>query len=355
MIHLCLTMIGIVLLFYLAALYMSAALGILALFLAGIVLLSLAVIVWRMCHLHVTVSIPFLLAQSGQPFDVCLTTQADRTLLGTCALSVCVEAKPRHGRKRVRTWTRATAQTGMPTTVRRAVTLSHAGGYVFRVRRVRVYDWLGWFYLTKWVRADAQVQVLAGIRELAVKLSFAVRNFSGESEIYDDLRGGDEAAEIFQIREYQPGDRLQNIHWKLSAKSEDLIVRERGLAKGCPIVLLIGNKQEKRLKPAQSERFLQLAASVSFALLDAGCPHVVGWYEQRVQDLVRMRVDTEEDFYEWQVQYMGAEPPRAYEDVEARYREKYRGEQFLHILRIEPEQSMYLDGSRWQDNKGLIL
>ena len=100
---------------------------------------------------------------------------------------------------------------------------------------------------------------------------------------------------------------------------------------------------------------MQLAASVSFALLDAGCPHVVGWYEQRVQDLVRMRVDTEEDFYEWQVQYMGAEPPRAYEDVEARYREKYRGEQFLHILRIEPEQSMYLDGSRWQDNKGLIL
>ena len=328
MIHLCLTMIGIVLLFYLAALYMSAALGILALFLAGIVLLSLAVIVWRMCNLRVTVSIPFLLAQRGQPFDVCLTTQAERTLLGTCALSACVEAKPRHGRKRVRTWTRATAQTGTPTTVRRAVTLSHAGGYVFRVRRVRVYDWLGWFYLTKWVRADAQVQVLAGIRELAVKLSFAVRNFSGESEIYDDLRGGDEAAEIFQIREYQPG---------------------------CPIVLLIGNKQEKRLKPAQSERFLQLAASVSFALLDAGCPHVVGWYEQRVQDLVRMRVDTEEDFYEWQVQYMGAEPPRAYEDVEARYREKYRGEQFLHILRIEPEQSMYLDGSRWQDNKGLIL
>ena len=89
-------MIGIVLLFYLAALYMSAALGILALFLAGIVLLSLAVIVWRMCHLHVTVSIPFLLAQSGQPFDVGVDTAG-----ALMAVSIAVAVVRMRERRRV--------------------------------------------------------------------------------------------------------------------------------------------------------------------------------------------------------------------------------------------------------------
>ena len=354
MIHLCLAVLLIASLFYLAALYESAALGILAVLLIGIVLSSLCVIIWRMCQLYITLSIPFLLAQSGQAFDVCLTASADRTLLGTCALSARIEAGQQSGR-RVHTWVRLEADRATSSTVRRGVTLHHAGSYVFRVRRVRVYDWLGWFYLVKWVRADAQVQILPKVEHLAVQLSFAVRNFSGESEIYDDLRGGDEASETFQIRAYQPGDRLQNIHWKLSAKSEDLIVRERGLAKGCPVVLLIGNRQSGRMRPAQVERFLELAASVSFALFDAGCPHVVSWYDAQLQDLVRMRVDTEEDFYEWQVQYLAAAASHRVCDVEMRYREKYRGEQFLHIVRIEPERKIYVDGSRWQDTKGLVV
>ncbi len=354
MIHLCLAVLLIVFLFYLAALYESAALGILAILLIAIMLISLCVIIWRMSQIRIALSIPFLLAQSGQAFDVCLTASADRTLFGSCALSACIEAGQQSGR-RAHTWVRLHMGSGVPVTVRRGVRLQHAGGYTFRVRRVRVYDWLGWFYLIKWVHADAQVQILPQVEHLAVQLSFAVRNFSGESEIYDDLRGGDEASETFQIRAYQPGDRLQNIHWKLSAKSEDLIVRERGLAKGCPIILLLGNGQEKRLRPAQKERFLQLAVSVSYALLDADCPHVVGWYDAQLQDLVRMRVDTEEDFYEWQVQYLSAAAARRACDVETRYREKYRGEQYLHIVRIEPEHSIYVDGNRWQDTKGLVV
>ena len=32
--------------------------------------------------------------------------------------------------------------------------------------------------------------------------------------------------ELKEIREYRPGDRLQNIHWKLSSKMDDLLVKE---------------------------------------------------------------------------------------------------------------------------------
>lgn len=37
---------------------------------------------------------------------------------------------------------------------------------------------------------------------------------------------GDDVTELLQLREYRPGDRLNRIHWKLSSRTEDFIVKE---------------------------------------------------------------------------------------------------------------------------------
>jgi uncharacterized protein (DUF58 family) len=39
-------------------------------------------------------------------------------------------------------------------------------------------------------------------------------------------RRGGGSANVTDVREYQPGDRLQKLHWKLSARLEKLMVRE---------------------------------------------------------------------------------------------------------------------------------
>lgn len=222
-----------------------------------------------------------------------------------------------------------------------------AGGYLFRMRRVRIYDWTGWFYLTIYTKQTAAAHLLPQVSELPLQLSGAVRNFFGEAEVYDDLRGGTDTSEVFQIRPYAPGDRLQNIHWKLSAKSEELMVREHSLPKGCAIVLLLGARRMEKLSHRRRDLFLQIAAAISFALTDAGCPHIVSWYDDVRQDLVRMRVDDEESFYEWLLLYLPAQMKQTNVDVEVRYKEKYKNEPILHRLRVEPELAVYLDGELW--------
>ena len=125
------------------------------------------------------------------------------------------------------------------------------------------------------------------------------------------------------------------------------MVREHSLPKGCGIVLLLGSKGIEKSRPAQRDRFLQIAASVSFALVDAGCPHIVSWYDDVTGDPVRMRVDDEESFYEWQLRYLLAQVKASDVDTEERYLKKYRSEACLHRLRIEPDLSVYLDGKQW--------
>ena len=48
----------------------------------------------------------------------------------------------------------------------------------------------------------------------------------GDADVYDDFRPGNDSSEIFDVREFRDGDKIQSIHWKLSAKMQELVVRE---------------------------------------------------------------------------------------------------------------------------------
>lgn len=45
-------------------------------------------------------------------------------------------------------------------------------------------------------------------------------------EIYDEQIRGEDVSETFDLREYQKGDSIRTVHWKLSGKTDDLLVRE---------------------------------------------------------------------------------------------------------------------------------
>ena len=97
---------------------------------------------------------------------------------------------------------------------------------------------------------------------------------------------------------------------------------------------------------------MQIAASISFSLVDAECPHIVSWFDESENDLVRMRVDNEEDFYEWQLMFLIARMNEVDINVEELYAKKYHSEIWLHLLCIEPGLEVRLDGKQWHSFAG---
>lgn len=68
----------------------------------------------------------------------------------------------------------------------------------------------------------------------------------GVSETEESTKKGNDFSEVTDIREYQPGDRLKDIHWKLSAKKDILMVKERESVSQSRILLvpnLAGSKE----------------------------------------------------------------------------------------------------------------
>jgi len=96
-----------------------------------------------------------------------------------------------------------------------------------------------------------------------------------ESLIYSQERSGTDPGEVFDLREYRPGDSMKGIHWKLSAKSDDLIVREPGYPVDNRLLILLDKCQTLDADAAdRSEDWLR---SISGRLLTADIAHSVGW------------------------------------------------------------------------------
>jgi len=217
------------------------------------------------------------------------------------------------------------------------LTIGQTGYYEFQTETIRVYDLLGFFYLNIRSASIAGALVMPQISVIPVKIGESVRHFIGEALVYDEQQSGKDPSETFEIREYRDGDKLQRVHWKLSARTDELMVKEGSHPKGCPVVLFMPEGKSTKVE------LCDYMTSLSFTLMDAGCANYVVWYSGNSDDITRMRVEDEESFFEAIMVYLqDSTGERKFDHIE-RYKEKYRGEQFLHLVYAKDDGTISVD------------
>ncbi len=81
---------------------------------------------------------------------------------------------------------------------------------------------------------------------------------AGMTEVEESKEKGSDFAEVSEIREYVPGDRIRDIHWKLSAKQDTLMVKERIAMAGSELVILMRLSERKNESEEVIERTYHL-------------------------------------------------------------------------------------------------
>ena len=211
-----------------------------------------------------------------------------------------------------------------------------AGNYEVGLTKLRVYDWTGLLYGDVLTKSFGRIQIMPKLYDIPIELTMAVKNFYGESDVHDEHVAGPDRSELFQVRSYQPGDRLQSVHWKMTAKQDELIVKDGSLPKSCAVVVFLDvHLQKKAKRMQQAMPFVEIAASLSYSLMDAGCPHYVAWYDRETADVARVRVDDEESLFYFIGVLMGIRWQQPEEDLVQMYTEKYRQERFAWSLALD--------------------
>lgn len=111
-----------------------------------------------------------------------------------------------------------------------------------------------------------------------------------EVEEWSPFRKGNDQTETYGLREYAPGDSLKQIHWKLSSKRGQLIVREASLPEIRTLLLF----WEKETCPAKEmDAMAEVVASTAQMLWEQGETFTLGW--QQEEESYYVPVSSEED------------------------------------------------------------
>lgn len=122
------------------------------------------------------------------------------------------------------------------------------GGVRFRCNNVFVWDLLNIFSSKAEPFEEARTIVYPKAINLNLSLSRTSIG-SSKAEGLTQNRKGNDFSEIFDIRDYVPGDDIRSVHWKLSCKTDNLIVRQPSDPSHYDVMLLadLGLNQGKRV------------------------------------------------------------------------------------------------------------
>lgn len=114
---------------------------------------------------------------------------------------------------------------------------------------------------------------------------------------YDQSKKGRDESEVFDLREFRRGDAMRTVHWKLSARFDDLVVREASRPVDSRTVLIFGStvpSDESEEARAELNSSASLFVGISQSLLRQGVVHTV---LRRINGVVEMRrIENEGDF-----------------------------------------------------------
>lgn len=134
-----------------------------------------------------------------------------------------------------------------------------------------------------------------------LELSTVLTDYSDsglDSEIYSDIKPGDDPSEIFAIRDYADGDRMSRIHWKLTAKQDKLMVKDYSLplCDGCLLITDTYTDNSKESSPKLYDAVIESAVSLSSLMLNENMRHRIAFYNDSISELKELPVYSDDDF-----------------------------------------------------------
>ena len=163
----------------------------------------------------------------------------------------------------------------------------HCGAIECRVERLWVCDCLGLFVLPV-KRPPVFTLLVAPLPEAPGPIELP----DGVGAAVPQPRGKTVVGENYELRDYRPGDSLRMIHWKMSAKRDELITREPPEdTRPLPVLTfdLFGPLD-------RVDRMLDRLEGYSMALLDQERPHEVRWLHPKTGALRQYAVAGERDW-----------------------------------------------------------
>lgn len=178
---------------------------------------------------------------------------------------------------------------------RQPLNLSHTlqsptcGQVLCSLSRGRLSDYMGLFSLPLRISQKSSVLFYPTVYE-PVLFTEQTAMPDSEGERYSQTASGNDPSELFDLREYREGDKISRIHWKLSQKSEEMLVKDFGLPLSDQLLFLL----EPNGSGVEADAMLDVFCTLSAFLAQHGVPHRAIFRDRSGSPVLREILELEE-------------------------------------------------------------
>lgn len=177
------------------------------------------------------------------------------------------------------------------------IQMQHCANVITTLEWVKMYDYLNIFVSKKKKKDTVVFSVFPKKEDIEIKEDSIVKSVEGN--VYSTTKPGDDVSEIFGIREFTNGDRMQRIHWKLSQKCNKLLVKEYSMPLQDNKILLFEMCEEYREDIEILDSLMAQFLHVSYSMLSMeNANYKIGFLDSNTNNIELMKVTTKEELNE---------------------------------------------------------
>lgn len=221
------------------------------------------------------------------------------------------------------------------------------------ITEVEVRDFLG-IVRKKYAYKENKTMVIMPVSKIAEFDMQALSSGDGdESEV--QYKKGTDVSDISQIRPYEPGDSLQSVHWKLTARYDEWMVKEYSMPytnRLCLILELYNNSD----MPDEMDSVIEAYIGYALFMINNGREFYMVWYNSESHNNIIREIQTENDVMLALNDIMYVKPSKNCMDAYYAYKNEYGNSDFtgLYVTNASNELNLKEDKLGIYSGKAVI-
>ena len=173
----------------------------------------------------------------------------------------------------------------------------HVGVVKVSVTNIYMYDYFRLFRFKYKIRKSYEITFLPEI--IPVSMDLRPNTLLGvDSDVFSKSKKGDDPSEVFAIRDYVGGDKLNRIHWKLSSKADNLMVKDYSLPIHNSISIIPELATANSDNPLDDiDAVIETAFNISNFLCEAEIIHHICWLDPKGERFFDEEIKDTDDMF----------------------------------------------------------
>ncbi len=220
------------------------------------------------------------------------------------------------------------------------ISSEYCGKLIINLKYIKIYDYIKLFSFKKKFNVSKEIVIMPDTYPISI-FSDHLYDENTQSELYSKYKSGDDCSEVFDIRNYIEGDKINRVHWNLSMKQDTLMVKEYSLPVNCSVLVLFEFSTDfKENYMAKLDTLIETLASISESIAESEAVHEISWYNSVKESYISSRISVTEDV----ASFLGTLlKSRAYTEPNKAYSQHIKsdfGNKYSHLIYITSEISV---------------